>query len=207
MPKLPKQVWLGHQSTVESIKWDPKGFLLASSAADDSQILVWSPKSCQHILSLNDHSGAIRDFKWSNIDPKAASSYNQGGVGFIVTLSMDQSIKLYDIARNKAECLMTLKHPQHIGSLSLSPDNSLLAVGGQNQDIYIWSLKDQKLIRSFYNPVSNEEVTSSEFDANSKAVFDINWSSDGTVVAAGFQKSVVMIDMKKLFASQTDIGS
>jgi WD40 repeat protein len=37
---------------------------------------------------------------------------------------------------------MTLKHDTHVGSLSLSPDNSLLAVGGQNQDIYIWSLKD-----------------------------------------------------------------
>jgi WD40 repeat protein len=43
---------------------------------------------------------------------------------------MDQAIRLYDIARNKAECLMTLRHDVHIGSLSLSPDNSLLAVGG-----------------------------------------------------------------------------
>ena len=25
----------------------------------------------------------------------------------------------------------------------------MLAVGGQNSDIYVWSMKDQKLIRSF----------------------------------------------------------
>lgn len=34
----------------------------------------------------------------------------------------------------------------------MSPDNSLLAVGGQNSEIYVWSLKDQKLLRCFYNP-------------------------------------------------------
>ena len=51
------------------------------------------------------------------------SNINSGGVGFIVTLSMDQTIKLYDIARNKAECLITLKHDSPIISLSLSPDN------------------------------------------------------------------------------------
>ena len=104
-------------------------------------MLIWSPKSRNFILSLNDHKGPVRDFKWSNIDAHATNQ-SQGGVGFIVTLSMDQAIRLYDIARNKAECLMTLRHDVHIGSLSLSPDNSLLAVGGQNSDIYIWSLKD-----------------------------------------------------------------
>ena len=123
------KLWQGHQSGIESIKWDPRCHLLASSAQEDSQILIWSIKSNSPILSLNDHEGAIRDFKWSNID---ASSMNitSGGVGFIVTLSMDQTVKLYDIARNKAECLITLKHDHPIISLSLSPDNQLLAVGG-----------------------------------------------------------------------------
>ena len=45
MPKIPKQIWQGHQSCIESIKWDQKGHLLASFAADDSQVLIWSPKS------------------------------------------------------------------------------------------------------------------------------------------------------------------
>lgn len=74
-------------------------------------------------------------------------------MGFIVTLGMDQNVKLYDIASNKAEHLLTLYHDNHISHLSLSPDNSLLAVGGQNSEIYVWSLKDQKLLRCFYNPL------------------------------------------------------
>jgi len=70
-----------------------------------------------------------------------------------VTLGMDQNVKLYDIASNRAEHLLTLYHDNHISHLSLSPDNSLLAVGGQNSEIYVWSLKDQKLLRCFYNPL------------------------------------------------------
>lgn len=74
----------------------------------------------------------------------------------------------------------------------------MLAVGGQNSDIYIWSLKDQKLIRSFFNPVV--QTSENDVDPNSKAIFDINWSYDGTVVAAGFEKSVVMLDLKKILS-------
>lgn len=39
-----------------------------------------------------------------------------------------------------------------MSSLALSPDNSLLAVGGQNSEVSVWSLRDQKLLRVFYKP-------------------------------------------------------
>ena len=74
MPKLPKQVWQGHQSCIESIKWDQKGHLLASSATDDLQVFIWSPKSRTYILSLNDHTAPVKDFKWSNIDNGISSN-------------------------------------------------------------------------------------------------------------------------------------
>lgn len=99
---------------------------------------------------------------------------------------------------------MTLKHPNHMYSLALSPDNQLLAVGGQNSDIYIWTIKDQKLIRSFSCP--NQTNVAMEEDPDSKAVFDINWSCDGTVVAAGMEKNVVMLDMRKIL-SQSQEGT
>lgn len=43
-----------------------------------------------------------------------------------------------------------------------------------------------------------------DVDPNSKAIFDINWSYDGTVVAAGFEKSVVMLDMRKILSQSSD---
>lgn len=107
------------------------------------------------MININDSGdAAIRDFKWSNVDVNQQNNSSvSSGVGFIVTLGMDQNVKLYDIASNRAEHLLTLYHDNHISHLSLSPDNSLLAVGGQNSEIYVWSLKDQKLLRCFYNPL------------------------------------------------------
>ena len=43
-----------------------------------------------------------------------------------------------------------------------------------------------------------------DVDPNSKAIFDINWSHDGTVVAAGFEKSVVILDMRKILSQSPD---
>lgn len=116
--------------------------------------MIWSPKSKQPVICINDSGdAAIRDFKWSNVDPSQSGSTSaNSGVGFIITLGMDQNVKLYDITSNRAEHLITLFHDNHVGRLALSPDNSLLAVGGQNSEIYVWSLKDQKLLRCFYNP-------------------------------------------------------
>lgn len=31
-------------------------------------------------------------------------------------------------------------------------------------------------------------------------IFDINWSGDGTVLAAGYGKSVVMLDLRKILS-------
>jgi hypothetical protein len=65
-------------------------------------------------------------------------------------------------------------------------------------------LKDFKQIRSFYNPAASTDAnTQHDHDPNSKAIFDINWSCDGTVVAAGFEKSVVMLDMRKILSQST----
>ena len=60
-------------------------------------------------------------------------------------------------------------------------------------------------MKTFYNPSSQVTETQNEQDAHSKAIFDINWSFDGTVVAAGFGKSVVMVDVRKVMATSGDI--
>lgn len=44
-------------------------------------------------------------------------------------------------------------------------------------------------------------------EPESKAVFDINWSCDGTVVAAGIEKNVVMLDMRKILSQSEQHAS
>ena len=83
----------------------------------------------------------IRDFRWCNIDSSQANAANVG-LGFIMTLGMDQAVRLYDISGTRALNIMTLMHDHLVGSLALSPDNSMLAVGGQGSEISVWSLRD-----------------------------------------------------------------
>ena len=35
-------------------------------------------------------------------------------------------------------------------------------------------------------------------------ITDINWSSDGTLVAAGYEKTLVMLDMKKILSQSVE---
>ena len=104
---------------------------MASSAKDDSRLLIWSPKLSEPLIILNDHEDAVQEFLWSNIDSQSiTSNLNQSGVGFIVTLSLDCTVRMFNIAAQNAECILSLKHDNHLLSMALSPDNQLLAVGG-----------------------------------------------------------------------------
>jgi|TARA_B110001450_G_C17542384_1_gene449149 hypothetical protein len=82
----------------------------------------------------------------------------------------------------------------------------VLAVGGQNSDIYVWSLKDQKLIRSFGTNAMDkaEDVQMTECNQEPMEIIDINWSNDGTMIAAGFEKSLVLLDMRKILSTSVD---
>ena len=45
---------------------------------------------------------------------------------------------------------MTLQgHDSSVLSISFNPDNKLLASGGISDELFIWSLNDQKIIRGF----------------------------------------------------------
>lgn len=82
----------------------------------------------------------------------------------------------------------------------------MLAVGGQNSDIYVWSLKDQKLIRSFGSIAMDktEDVQMNDCNQEPMEIIDINWSNDGTMIAAGFEKSLVLLDMRKILSTSVD---
>ena len=82
----------------------------------------------------------------------------------------------------------------------------MLAVGGQNSDIYVWSLKDQKLIRSFGATATDktEDVEMNDCNQDPLEIIDINWSNDGTMIAAGFEKSLVLLDMRKILSTSVE---
>ena len=70
-------------------------------------------------------------------------------------------------------------------SLSFSPDNTLLASGGFIDELLIWSLREKKIIKGYESP-----------NKQGGTVFDVNFSHDGIMLAAGNNKSVIIFDIR-----------
>ena len=49
-----------------------------------------------------------------------------------------------------------------------------------------------------------EDLLDGGEDGSAVDVFDINWSCDGTTISAGFQKSIVLLDMTKILSQSVD---
>jgi WD40 repeat protein len=61
----------------------------------------------------------------------------------------------------------------------------MLSSGGFDDGLILWSIKEQKIIKSF-----------SRAEKPGGIVFDVNWSHDGKMLAAGNNKSVVILDIR-----------
>ena len=63
----------------------------------------------------------------------------------------------------------------------------MLTSGGFQDELIIWSLREQKIIKVYESPQKSGGV-----------VFDVNWSHDGIMLAAGNNKSVVLFDIRNI---------
>lgn len=43
-----------------------------------------------------------------------------------------------------------------------------------------------------------------EYEQEPMEIIDINWSNDGTMIAAGFEKSLVLLDMRKILSTSVE---
>jgi WD40 repeat protein len=59
------RVWRGHQGSLNYIKWDPAGSLLAS-CSDDEIAYIWSPKQNEAVKTLRGHESSVNNLKWNN---------------------------------------------------------------------------------------------------------------------------------------------
>ena len=49
-----------------------------------------------------------------------------------------------------------------------------------------------------------EDVQMNDCNQEPMEIIDINWSNDGTMIAAGFEKSLVLLDMRKILSTSVD---
>lgn len=131
------------------------------------------------MYNFAEHTGEILALKWS---PSGPGTQNPNMPLRLATASNDSTIKLWDIEKGKS--LITIR--QHTGpanAVAFSNDCEYLASGGSDGTVQLYSLRNQKLVKSF--PVSGK-------------VCDVAWSFDNQILAASYPLNVLLLDLRYL---------
>lgn len=159
----------GHVSFVNSVKWDPKGKRIASTAGDASA-RIWNTLEGEIALLKGHEDYMITDLVWMN-EKK------------VITSAMDKSVKVWIIKREKEKNTLQIKKKKGILSKETLNPTSLawnkrmryLAVGTMEGDIHIldtnWNVFEK------INNAHEAAVSSIQF--NTQGNFLLSGSYDG----------------------------
>jgi hypothetical protein len=153
----PKQT-LTAAAPVRALAISPDGKFVAS-AGDDNAVQLWDAATGKPATKLEAHADWVLALAFSG-DGKLLAS---GGYDGTVRLwEMPGGKKLLDIAAKPPPAPNTPPGPVNVvQSLAFSPDNKLLAVGGSEAAIHLFSMPDGKFARSL--PGHTSSVTGLQF--------------------------------------------
>lgn len=125
----------GHTGAVTFVSFDYKGLRLASSSTDTT-IKLWDLNSFLCIKTFKGHEHTVSQVKFLLI----------GAEEGLLSCSRDNSVKLWNL--NSGYCIRTLLgHSDWVKAISVGLDGKLLASGGHDQTILIWSAQDGGLVQ------------------------------------------------------------
>lgn len=180
--KQPVQTFLGHKDEVNAIKWDPSGNILAS-CSDDTSAKLWTLGEPNHLHDLREHSKEIYTIRWS---PTGLGSQNPNKKLVLASASFDSMVKLWDVERGC--CTHSLnRHDKKVYTVAFSPCGDYIASGSLGGQLYVWSIRDGSIVRSF---------------RGGSDIFEVAWNSRGDRIAAcggyesGSSNAVTIIDFR-----------
>lgn len=167
-PGQPIRVFEGHQNDVNSVRFSPSGELLAS-CSDDRTVKVWNvgnPAAANLVHNLQGHNDAVFVIRWSPRQPN-----------LLLSGSNDGCIRIWDIT--SGFCVGSLKeHKDGISAASFSPDGAFFASASADGRILVWSVRDQKVVKSF---------------SGESTAFDVSFSPQGDRIVASFGDSRIVV--------------
>lgn len=130
-----------------SVSWSAKGNLLAIGT-NSGEVQLWDPEKMKRVHSQKYHSARVGISAWNG--------------NLITSGSRDKSILIRDIRNNESAVKVLAGHKQEVCGLKWSFDGQMLASGGNDNKLFLWSANSK-------NPLA-------KFSHHSAAVKALAWS-------------------------------
>ena len=172
---------------ITAIKWSPDATKIAVIAHEQGAIRIVDAKSGVVSTTLGSEYSRLYGLAWSPDSSKLFASEGpreRGGTG---------KIQAWDVAESKALFSLTDKKISTHYGLAMAPDGKILASTASSGRVHLWSLADQKLIRTI--PADDRSVRYIAFSPDGKKLASCGdekivkiWSTDTGKPLFGLQK-------------------
>lgn len=165
-----KQMILGHELRVNSIRFSPDNRLMASAS---SKTIISDPKTGEEIRTLVGHS--VTEYVYS-------LDFSHNGL-FLASAGSDRRITLWSVKVGLK--LKTLEgHKQSINVVRFNHQDTILASAGSDGKINLWDVETGQLIKTMF--------------ASEDGVNTVSFSPDGNLLAsAGWDKVITLWSVDK----------
>ncbi|XP_025828852.1 periodic tryptophan protein 2 homolog [Agrilus planipennis] len=124
----------GHSNNMSCICYSPDGQIVVTGG-EDGKVKLWNVTSGFCFVTFSEH-----------LAPVTAVSFS-GNKKFIVSASLDGTVRAYDIIRYRNFRTLTTPRPVQLSCVAVDSSGEFVAAGGQDVfEVFLWSVKTGRLL-------------------------------------------------------------
>ncbi|MFA6281710.1 MAG: CheR family methyltransferase [Candidatus Omnitrophota bacterium] len=120
----------GHNKSVNAVTFNFDGSRIATSG-DDGAVMIWDGDIYKKLSRLEGHDAAV-----------CSIAFNPANKNELASVSKDGTLKIWNI--ESGDCIVTLKHPSAVLSVTYKCDGKAVITGTANGNIYVWDRQTGK---------------------------------------------------------------
>lgn len=160
----------------------------------DNSVNIWNMKG-EHKLTINGHDAPVKGVGWISFD-------EDRGIALFASGSKDQTVIIweYDIQKNKANSLYICKgHERAVECVAISPNSKLLASGGWDNFLKIWSastLEDSGSSKKMKSEEGSARMPKATLEGHREAISSIQFIDNSTILTSSWDHTMKIWDLE-----------
>lgn len=159
----------------------------------DNSVNIWNMKG-EHKLTLNGHEAPVKSVAWISLNEDN---------GTFASGSKDETILIWEwnIATNIAKPVFTCKgHERAVECVAISPDGTLMASGGWDNLLKIWSatmLEDSEVASAKKSRTESANIRTPHMtlEGHKEAVSSVQWIDNATILTSSWDHTMKIFDL------------